>query len=229
MGVNAEGAFAEYVALPARHAWPVPETVPYSDAILVEPLAVAVHALSVSGLMPGDTAVVLGCGTIGLMLTMLLAAARIPTTALCKHRRRQEAARRLGANEALLMDAGAAEDVRIRLAQSTDAAVVFECSGSAVGAGWCLKAVPRGGRVVMVGMGAEDVALQPLRFVREGISLVGSMIYDHPDDFRRALDLVVGGLRAGHLVEQEFPLEETRAGLEAASSGQAIKAVVRVD
>ncbi len=229
LGVNVEGAFADYVAVPVAHAWPVPETVPYEDLVLVEPLAVAVHALAVSGLMPGDTAVVLGCGAIGLLLTMLLGAVRIPATVLDFNERRLEAARRLGATEALLMEGGAADTVRTRLAESTDAPVVFECSGSAGGTAWCLQTVPRGGRVVLVGMAAEDVALQPLRFVREGISLVGSMIYDHPDDFRRALNLVVGGLRAGHLVEQEFPLQEIQAGLEAASSGQVIKAVVRID
>lgn len=228
LGVNVPGALAEYVTIPASHAWAIDRTLPWQEAILIEPLAVAVHALAVSGLEPGDGAVVLGCGTIGLLLTQLLATVRVRPFAIDLDERRVEAARLAGAAEAVVMTSAAAASLAERLRQDGGWPVVFECSGAASGAAWCLDAVPRGGRVVLLGLAVETVPLQPLRVVREGITVVGSIIYDHPDDFRRAIRLMEDGLRVGRLVEREFPLEAVEQALVDAGGALAGKAVVRV-
>lgn len=228
LGVNVPGALAEYVALPASHAWTVPDELPWQEAILVEPLAVAMHALSVSGLQPGDGAVVLGCGAIGLLLTQLLAMVRVDVCAVDLDARRVDAARRAGAVEAIVMTGDAAAGLAERVRGSDRWAVVFECSGVASGAVWCLDAVPRGGTVVLVGLAVETVPLQPLRIVREGITVTGSIIYDHPDDFRRAIRFLHGGARVGHLVEGEFSIDDVERALVAAGGVLAGKAVIRV-
>lgn len=222
LGINANGAYADYVAIAASHAWTVPEELDWRDALLIEPLAVAVHALAVSGLVPGDEAIVLGCGPEGLLLTALLAAANIRVTAFDLNPVRVVVARELGAaGHVMTPDVGRqfADDLH----RSGRPQTIFECSGSVAGTQWCVDAAPRGGAVVMVGLAERPVALQPLRYVREGISLVGSLIYDHPTDFRRAVNLVTGGLRLGHLIDQTFPLERIQEGLEAAAAGRLIK------
>ncbi len=228
LGVNVDGVFAEFAAVPASHAWVASETIPDQDLVLAEPLAVAVHALATSGLVPGDRALVLGCGAIGLLLTHLLSAARISVTALDLDTRRVEKARALGAAEAMPMSQEVGEAVAARMRDTGEPATLFECSGAVAGTAWCIRSAPRGGRVVLLGLTAEDVPFSPLRLVREGVALVSSLIYDHPRDFRRTLNLIEGGLRAGHLVEHEFPLEEVGAGLEAALGAQFAKAVIRV-
>lgn len=228
LGVNVPGAFAEYVALPATHAWAVPDALSWQDAVLIEPLAVAVHAVAVSGLIPGDAALVLGCGTIGLVLTRLLATMRIGVYAIDLDERRVDAARRAGAHEAAVMPRETAAALAQQVYADASWPVIFECSGTASGATWCLEAVPRGGTVVLLGLATEPVPLQPLRVVREGIVITGSIIYDHPDDFRRAIALVRGGLRVGDLVESEFPMDAVEAALRAAGGALAGKAVVRV-
>lgn len=227
LGVNVPGAFAEYVALPATHAWAVPDALSWQDAVLIEPLAVAVHAVGVSRLLPGDAALVLGCGTIGLVLTRLLATLRIGVYAIDLDPRRVEAARRAGAHRTAVMPAEASALAR-RVCADGEWPVIFECSGTASGAAWCLEAVPHGGAVVLLGLAAEPVPMQPLRVVREGVTIAGSIIYDHPDDFRRAIALVRDGLRLGDLVEGEYPMEEVEAALLAAGGVLAGKAVVRV-
>ncbi|MDR7420548.1 MAG: alcohol dehydrogenase catalytic domain-containing protein [Armatimonadota bacterium] len=228
LGVNVPGAFAEYVTLPASHAWAVPEELPWQEAVLIEPLAVAVHALAVAGLKPGDGAVVLGCGAIGLLLTQLLAAVRVNACVIDLDERRVQAARRAGAVEGIVMTGDAAAGLAERLRATAAWPVVFECSGAGSGAAWCLDAVPRGGTVVLVGLVVEKVPLQPLRVVREGITVVGSIIYDHPDDFRRTIRLVQDGMRVGHLVEREFPIGEVEQALVAAGGVLTGKAVIRV-
>ena len=71
IGLNEPGCFAEYVTLPADYCWAVPDAVSDADAVTVEPMAVAVHALFQSGAKPGDTIAVIGLGSIGLLLTHL--------------------------------------------------------------------------------------------------------------------------------------------------------------
>lgn len=228
LGVNAPGVLAEYVTLPSSHAWAVPEELPWQEAVLIEPLAVGVHALSVSGLQPGDGAVVLGCGAIGLLLTQLLATVHVNACAIDLDERRVEAARRAGAVEAIVMTGDAAAGLAERLRGNAARPVVFECSGAVSGAAWCLDAVPRGGTVVLLGLAVETIPMQPLRVVREGITVIGSIIYDHPDDFRRTIRLVQDGMRVGHLVEREFPIGDIEQALVAAGGVLAGKAVIRV-
>ncbi|MCE5268143.1 MAG: alcohol dehydrogenase catalytic domain-containing protein, partial [Planctomycetaceae bacterium] len=70
-----QGAFAEYAAVPQRILYRVPESVSFRQAAMIEPLAIAMHALAVTRLSMGDTAVVVGAGVIGLLLTQALRAA----------------------------------------------------------------------------------------------------------------------------------------------------------
>lgn len=228
LGVNMDGALAEYVALPATHAWVVPDRLRWQDAVLIEPFAVAVHAHSVSSVAPGDRAVVLGCGTIGLLLTHLLSSMHIDVLAIDLDARRLDAARRAGADEVLIMKPDAASGIAERVRESAGCSVVFECSGSAPGAEWCFAAVPRGGTVVMIGLATEAARVQPLRVVREGVTITGSLTYDHPDDFRRAIRLVQAGMRVGDVVEQEFSIDDVEKALVAARGALTGKAVIRV-
>lgn len=71
------GAMAEYVAVPERILYKLPDTVTYAQAAVVEPLSVAVHAVAVSRLRLGDRAVIVGAGTIGLLLTQVVKAAGV--------------------------------------------------------------------------------------------------------------------------------------------------------
>ncbi|HXF82066.1 MAG TPA: alcohol dehydrogenase catalytic domain-containing protein [bacterium] len=230
LGVNVPGVLADYATLPATHAWAIPPALSWQDAVLIEPLAVAIHAVAVSKLVPGDAALVLGCGTIGLVLTRLLAGMGVRICAIDLDERRVEAARRAGAAETVVMSREDATGLARRVQTGAAWPVIFESSGTASGAGWCLEAVPRGGTVVLLGLATDPVSLQPLRIVREGITITSSIIYDHPDDFRRAIGLVTGRgiLRIGDLVESEFPLAAVEDALHAAGGRLAGKAVVRI-
>lgn len=222
LGINTDGAFAEYLRVPATHAWAVPEHADWRDLIVVEPLAVAVHALAVSGVQPGDDVMVLGCGPEGLLLTALLTSTRIHVRAADLNPFRVQAARDLGA-EAEVMTPETAETLQRELLGSRSPMTLFECSGSAEGTAWCINAVPRGGKVVLIGLSESPVPVQPLRYVREGMALVGSLIYDHPTDFRRALSLTTRGFTLGHLINRVFPFGNVQEGLEAAAAGMVLK------
>src|SRR5512147_1934281 len=97
-----DGAFAEYVAVPQHILYRVPDGMPPEHAAMVEPVAVAAHAVGLTPLEVGDTAVVVGAGMIGLCLVQVLRAAGCARVlAVDPEAERLALARKLGADVAL--------------------------------------------------------------------------------------------------------------------------------
>ena len=80
-----------------------------------------------------------------------------------------------------------------RVWQAENVTTVFECAGATATVDIALSSVPRGGQVVLMGLATGTASFVPLRLVREEIRVSGSIIYDHPADFRKAIALVAAG------------------------------------
>ena len=191
LGMNAPGVFAELVAVPAEFVHPLPETLTFADAVGIEPLAVALHAFGAGHVAACEPVAVIGCGAEGLLLLRVAATFGARVLALDVRPERLEVARSHGAQQvALVPSAGAATEVAERIAREWCPAVVFEAAGAAAALDLAMQVVAPGGRIVAVGLAANPIRLLPLAFVRRGLTLVGSLIYDHPADFEWAIDVV---------------------------------------
>jgi L-iditol 2-dehydrogenase len=169
------GAFAEYVAVPQHILYRLPERVGFVHAAMVEPLAVALHASRLTPMEVGDTAVVVGAGTIGLCLVQALRASgcgRIVAVDIEADRR--DLAGRLGADAVLdPRAADVAEEVaKVTAGRGADAA--FEAVGIAATVQTAIGAVRRGGAVTLLGnlSAAVEVPLQAI--VTRELRLQGS-------------------------------------------------------
>jgi threonine dehydrogenase-like Zn-dependent dehydrogenase len=182
LGMNSPGVFAEYVAVPAEFAHALPAEISPEDAVGIEPLAVALHAVQTARVSEGQEVAVIGCGAEGLLLVQVLVASGAHVTAADIREDRLEVARQLGAKRGILVDEDSAEGLC--------APVVFEVAGARSALELALRSVAPAGRVIALGLGTAPVQLQPFDFVRRGISLIGSLIYDHPADFHDAIQLV---------------------------------------
>ncbi|HEY5912398.1 MAG TPA: alcohol dehydrogenase catalytic domain-containing protein [Verrucomicrobiae bacterium] len=220
LGMTVPGCFAKQVVAPAEFVWPIPDSISDEDAVTIEPLTVSLHALWQSGAQIGDTVAVIGCGSTGLLLVQSAIAQGMRVLAHDKFENKLEMARRFGAQvdpnpeiPELWRDAGVT--------------TVFECAGASSTVELALKAVPRGGQVVLLGLSSVEVSFTPLKFVREEIRVSGSIIYNHPTDFARAIALVGRGILApGRIVSDTLPFAETGHALEIASTGEAGKVLL---
>lgn len=220
MGVNVPGCLAEYVSAPAEFVWAIPDSIPDQDAATIEPLAVALHGLAQSGARMGDTLAVVGCGTIGLLLIHAAVRQGARVLAHDKIRGKLQHAARLGAIVSETDDPA-------KIWKEQGVSIVFECAGAAKAVELCLNAVPRGGRLVLLGIGTSPASFTPLRFVREGIQMDSSLIYNHPADFARAIALVESAhLQPSCVVTDRFPFQAAGQALRLASSGEAGKVVI---
>jgi threonine dehydrogenase-like Zn-dependent dehydrogenase len=186
LGMNWPGAFAEFVAVPSTFVHPLPPQIAADDAVGIEPLAVALHAVEAAAVPRGEQVAVIGCGAEGLLLIQVLVAcgARVIAADLAEHG--LAVARRLGAEAVVRVSA----DTEAAIESQLCAPVVFESAGTAAALDLALRAAAPGGRVVALGLASEPAKLVPLEFVRRGLTLIGSLIYDRPADFHHAIDLV---------------------------------------
>jgi len=217
MGVTAAGAMAEQVAAPARFVWPVPDAICDEDAATIEPLAVALHAVLESGAGAGDAIAVVGCGAIGLLIAHVAAQQGLRVLAHDRSAEKRAMAAALGAE---CPDASHLN----RVWAEAEIHTVFECAGAAAAVEGAIAAAPRGSQVILMGLGDKRVEIEPFRLVREGIRIGSSLIYDHPDDFARTIEMVaLGALRPGMIVTHTLPFAGIEKALHLASTGEAGK------
>ncbi len=230
VGQTEPGCFAQYVVLPAEFCPPVPDSISDTDAVTIEPTAVALHALLASSAKPGDSIAVIGLGAIGLLLTHVALAFgyRVFVTELNPGKVRL--AESLGTTA--LCPTGTPDEQVSHLADrwlAEEVYAVFECAGTAATASLATAAAPRGSEVVLVGLAEKPAQFTPLKIAREGITIVPSIIYDHPVDFKRTLRLIESGIiRPGFIVSRHMPLHDLQVALELASEGNESKIVITI-
>lgn len=216
-----DGAFTEYLAMPADFVHPVPDSIGDDAAALLEPLSVGVWACRRTQVGPGDRVLVTGAGPIGLVAAQAaraFGAASVTVTDVNPHR--LAVAERLGlatvdVGETSLADAGVAADV------------LLECSGNARATRDAVERVDRAGRVALVGMGGDTVEL-PLAHVQDReLTITGAFRYART--WPVAIDLVASGrVDLDALVTGHHRLDEVEKALTAARTDPAsVKVVVR--
>jgi L-iditol 2-dehydrogenase len=202
------GAFAEYVTIPARIAYALPEGMPFAHAALIEAASVAVHGASLTPIEPGDTAVVVGAGMIGLLtLQAILQAGAQRVFVADLDDSRLAMARDLGATETFNSKT---QDVIAEVRKRTEgrgAAVAIECVGITDTIGLAVESVRKGGAVTLVGNVAPKIELALQSVVSRQIRLQGSCAScgEYPECIAMMAD---GRIRVEPLVSAVAPLEE---------------------
>lgn len=208
-GSGADGGFAEYVRVPAYQLHARPATLPAEIGALVEPTAVSAHGWRLAGLDRPDSVVVVGLGNIGL-LAVLVARAKGAgdVVAVGKYAPRQALARAYGATEVLEPDdPHLLERIRAHTG-GLGASLVFEAAGTPASLRTAVHAARKGGKVVLLGVHHEEVALDWRRVLMNEQHIIGSIIYRR-DDFADALAILArGGIDLGHHVTATISLDE---------------------
>jgi L-iditol 2-dehydrogenase len=231
IGVTEAGCFAEYITLPSEFCWSVPDSISDEDAVTIEPTAVGVHALLASKAKFGDTIAVIGLGAIGLLLTQLALALGYKVFVTEINQQKLKMATDLGAIAANT-EGGTVEEQSVGLAKTwedNDVVAVFECAGSAHTASLVTASAPRGSEIVLVGLSANLATFKPLKIAREGITIVPSIIYDHPFDFKRTIQLVASKIiQPSFIISRYMALTDIQTALEIAAKGDDSKIVITV-
>ena len=231
IGVNESGCFAEYICLPEEFCWSIPSSISDEDAVTIEPMAVAYHALFASKALPGDAIAVLGLGAIGLLLTHLALALGYKVLVSELDTDKLQMAIKNGAMPVEAMGTLAEQSVEVsKVWLENDIVAVYECAGSPFTASLATSAAPRGSEIVLVGLSEKEATFRPLKIAREGINIVPSIVYDHPFDFRRVIQLIASKvISPGFIISTTVTLDTLETGLLKASEGRDSKIIVEIN
>ena len=224
------GAFAEYVALPARILYRLPAALTFEQAAMVEPVSIALHAVQRVRVAPTDAAVVVGSGMIGLLVVQALrwaGARRIIAVDL--EPTRLALARELGATDALRSDQADVPAEVARLTGGHGADLAFEVVGVSATLQLALASLRRGGSAVLVGNLAPQTDFLLQAVVTRELTLYGSC--SSSGEYPLCLDLISRGvIRVDPMMSAVAPLAEGAAWfqrLSAKGGGQYLKVILQ--
>ena len=213
LGLTAPGGFAEYVAVPQAQLFALPRGVDVELGAHAEPLAVALHAVGLSGAAPGDDALVFGVGPIGLNVILALRASgagRI--VAVGRSPGRRAAAAAVGAD--VVLDSGETNVAEYAAGAGLRFPQVYECSAAPEALSLCVPTLAVGGTVVEVALPSASAPLDVRRLVGLNLRLVGSCAFG-VEEYRRAVELLcTGAVDPAPLVSERVPLPEAPHALE---------------
>ena len=225
IGIDVDGCFAELVRVPARCCWPAPAGIADEDLVLTEPLAVVVRAVERASVRAGETAAVVGVGTLGLLALQVLRARAARVLCIGRTGRRFPLARELGAEAVHAASDGEPTSVARAFSGREGVDIVIETAGTPEAVNHALEVVRPGGRIILTGLPHAPTAVSFFSVVRREVTITGSMIYQ--DEFAEAMRLVAAGrVRTAPLITHRVPLEQIARAFAAHEEPAAIKVAV---
>lgn len=226
-GVDRDGGMAEKCIVRARQLYRLPAHLKPNVGAFIEPVSCCVHGIDRAGIQLGDAVVLLGGGTIGLILLQLaLSAGAGQAIVVEPNEAKRTIARELGANPVLDPKTEKVVDA-IKDLTGVGADVVFECAGTIDTARQSLHVVRKGGRVVFFGVCpvGHTIHLEPNLVYSRELTIAGS--YVNPYTFSRAINLLLQEkVRVDRFSMEEFPLEAVHDAFVSLRNGHAVKILI---
>ncbi|SDH99803.1 zinc-dependent alcohol dehydrogenase [Alteribacillus bidgolensis] len=216
LGVTKDGGFTSYIDVPVTNLLTIPEEMDGKLAVLIEPLAVVVHAFRNVTVEKGDTVAVLGCGTEGMLSSILANLLGADVTAV-------------DINEEKLKRMDVHKEIKAGLPEMLEEEYdhVVEAAGVPKTIEQSFDVVKPGGNILAVGITGEPVNIDVNKLVRSEVSVFGSIIYDFPKDFERALHFLKNNPEPfSHVVSEIYPFSDYEKAFETALFGTAGKVLI---
>jgi len=224
LGIFRDGGFADVVAVPHRALHPISEEVPWEEAVWAEILSCVAASTDRIGIRPGQTAVVIGAGPVGVLHGKLLQASGARVIIADRAAFRLDVARQVG----LELAVDVSDTPLIEAVESWTDGAMADAVVDAVGnqLDQCLDAAGTGGTVALFGMNTQAApAIRQVEITRKELTVVGSYVGRHA--FPRAVELLeMGVVHPSALITHRLSVDELPGGLEAARRGETMKIVV---
>jgi 2-desacetyl-2-hydroxyethyl bacteriochlorophyllide A dehydrogenase len=220
MGIDADGAFAEFAIAPRKYVWSLPDSLSNRDAALTEPLAVAVHGIGKCPPTANDRVLVYGAGAIGLLYIQLAVLSGAHVTVLDIAEPRLSVARELGAAETFI------SGTQLEAA-SRDFTVVYETSGTSDALGHIVQWGAPAARILLAGLPKQESCFPTAPITRKELHIQGAIIY--VDEFPKAIELLAKGqIRTDLFFTNVYSLEELSAALADFRSPSRVKDLISI-
>lgn len=228
LGVNVNGGFAQYSVCPDTQCFWVKDSVSFEEAAMAEPLACAVHGIDRAGIKPGQSVLIIGGGTIGLLMVQLARLSGASTVMVSEPiAMRRKIALEIGADAVIDPLAVDLKEEMRKISGRDGADVVIECIGKTPTSEQALDVAGFGATVLLFGVPHIDAkaALPMFKVYQKELTVTGSMI--NPDTHQRAVNLINGGrLELKKLITHVYDIDQLEEAIQMQMSSDSIKVMV---
>lgn len=226
VGVNREGAFAEYLVIPAFNAFPIPDDVSDDLASIFDPFGNAVHtALSFN--LVGEDVLITGAGPIGIMAVAIakhVGARHVVITDVNDYR--LDLAKKMGATRAVNVAREDLKAVMQELHMTEGFDVGLEMSGNPQAFRQMLETMNHGGKVALLGIPPSNTAIDWNQVIFKGLEIKGIYGREMFETWYKMVALIQSGLDISPIITHHFKVDEFEAGFAAMLSGQSGKVIL---
>jgi L-iditol 2-dehydrogenase len=230
IGCQTDGALAEYFSVRSDLVIPLPDELSLEEGALVEPLAVAIHAIKRGDLKIGDNVVILGAGTIGLLILQCAKAAGAKDIIITDiYDSRLELAKKLGADYTINSLKSNVINTILEKSGKNGIDITFECAGTEATINQAIQIARKGTRIVVIGVFEKDVSVKIGLVQDRELELVGSLMY-MKEDFYGAINMMIKGMvKVQPLISRIYSIDEVASAFEFASTQKekAVKVLIK--
>lgn len=226
VGVNRPGAFAEYLVIPAFNAFKLPDNIPDNIASIFDPFGNAVHTALAFDLV-GEDVLITGAGAIGIMAAAVAkhAGARyVVITDVNEYK--LDLARTMGVTKAINISKVKITDVMQELGMNEGFDIGLEMSGVPSAFRDMLSNMNHGGKIAMLGIPAEDLAIDWNQVIFKGLTIQGIYGREMFETWYKMVSLVQSGLDLTPIITHQFAVDDFQQGFDMMSSGQCGKVIL---
>jgi threonine 3-dehydrogenase len=226
VGVTRNGAFAEYLRIPASNAYPLPKEIPDNYAAILDPLGNAAHtALSFD--LVGEDVLITGAGPVGIMAAAVAkhAGARfVVVTDVNPYR--LSLATKMGATLAVNTQEQSLNEVMLQLGMKEGFDVGLEMSGNASAFNDMIAHMNHAGKVGLLGFLPKNTGLDWSKFIMKGITIKGIYGREMYDTWYKMVTMIQSGLKLDAVITHEFPIDDYEKAFDLMRSGKTGKVVL---
>ena len=226
VGVNRPGAFAEYLVIPAFNAFKIPDNISSDLAAIFDPFGNAVHtALSFD--LVGEDVLITGAGPIGIMAAAVakhVGARNVVVTDVNEYR--LDLALKMGANRAINVSNVGLTEVMQDLGMTEGFDVGLEMSGVPAALRDMLDKMNNGGKIAMLGIPPNDVAIDWNQVIFKGLMIKGIYGREMFETWSKMASLIQSGLDLKPMITHQFSIDDFQQGFDVMGSGQSGKVIL---
>jgi threonine 3-dehydrogenase len=226
IGVNRDGAFAEFIVMPASNLWPIPDQIPSELAAFFDPYGNAAHCALEFDVV-GEDVLITGAGPIGIMavsIARFVGARHIVITDVNDYR--LELARQMGATRAINVTRESLDDTMKSLGMQEGFDVGLEMSGNASAFRELIRTMHHGGSVALLGIPPGETAIDWNQVIFKGLTLKGIYGREMFETWYKMASLLQSGLKLAPIITHHFAVQEFKQGFETMGSGKSGKVIL---
>lgn len=225
VGVTRDGAFAEYLCIPATNAYPIPKEIPENQAAIMDPFGNATHT-TLSFDLVGEDVLITGAGPVGIMgaaIAKHVGARYVVVTDVNEYR--LELARKIGATMAVNTQHTSLDEVMKSLGMREGFDVGLEMSGNPHAFNDMLKHMNHAGKIALLGFLPNQTTIDWNQIIMKGLILKGIYGREMYDTWYKMTTMLQSGLNIAPVITHEFAIDDFQQGFEIMASGQSGKVI----